>query len=401
MSTKIFIFALCFLFIIGCGQNEDSERTDRILMTAIESTDWPVQRRAIQELQGTLDHNPLSRKALIRYLFSSDVDPTWDLLEITKVLARAEQPPVSELMNAFRSGNSSYENLEKLLVVLGRMGPNAKPAVPFLLEQFDKHREDPEIEGSIRVVLANIGYESNENLATILSDIRNRTDTGKAEVRMMALVGAEEWVNDEIIEELVKWLDLQDESEEPAFAAIALGSLGQRAKPAAANLKKLVEFVWQDEYYCTYRIIYGLSLAKIDPPKSGEALRGVLKYMGSEYFGNHTDFAAMAMVDSLIDTHIIKEIVKALDHRDPAVVGGATWMLLGIGLDAREYTPKVLKILKENPDEDLREVSARALGYMADPHDIPTLEAILKKEQSEFVRDEITDTIRIIRLEEE
>jgi len=38
---------------------------------------------------------------------------------------------------------------------------------------------------------------------------------------------------------------------------------------------------------------------------------------------------------------------------------------------------------------------------LADVRDLPTLQAILGKEQSEFVRDEIVDTMRIIRLEEE
>jgi len=98
---------------------------------------------------------------------------------------------------------------------------------------------------------------------------------------------------------------------------------------------------------------------------------------------------------------MMKEIIKMLDSRDPKVVTGVLWVLLAIGYDAREYAPDVLKILKTNPDEDLREVAAQTLAFLAEPRDIPELESIIKKEESEFVREEIVKAIRIIRLEPE
>jgi hypothetical protein len=59
-----------------------------------------------------------------------------------------------------------------------------------------------------------------------------------------------------------------------------------------------------------------------------------------------------------------------------------------------------MNILKQSPEEDLRELGARALAYMADPCDIPQLQSIAEREQSEFVRNEIMEAIRILRLEE-
>ena len=411
MSTKSLAFVLCLVLILGCSQNEVSVGRFQKLTKAIKGQDAFVRFRAIPELGQIAEHNTAAQKLLIRHLFSEEIDPDADgeFFDVVKALSRSDSSTTIRLIKAYQDFKPVSQNLKRLLFVLGRMGPKAKAAVPFLLEQLEKHRQDPEIEGSIRVVLANIGYKSDENLATILSDIRKRTERGKSEILMITLAGPRDWLRGDITKEFRTCLNESYESDEVLevhLLSIILSVIGEIDNSTAKRLDVFLKAQCKAEGgdYIDIRCLYfGFVLAKADPTKADETLRTALKYLALVSPGHGVYAADILIGDILIasERNMMKELVKTLDDSDPNVVTGAMWMLFGLGLDAKEYSPKVLKILKENPDEDLREIAALSLSTLADVRDLPTLQAILGKEQSEFVRDEIVDTMRIIRLEEE
>jgi hypothetical protein len=411
MKTRTFVLLLGMLFSLGC--NTDGISSDRYnkLVRGIKSKDWGLRLRAIQELGQLSKRSVSAQDILIQELFTEDFAPElFDIrfFEVVKALAQTNASTVKRLISAYEKRKSPPEKLERLLIVFGRMGPKAKPAVPFLLEQLQKNTGEPDVEGSIRVTLANVGYQSDEMVATILSDLRSTAERATAQMLMMSLSGENKWVNNQVVAELVKWVDgqrnlgewLQDHGMESSFAALALATCGEKGSPGAAPVAKATRYVWEEENYSTLRIIYGISLLKLNPSNLKEALTNVLRYMGSKDFGNHTDFSALAYVRFLMRPDIIEATGAALSQKDRNVVRGAMWMLFSTGLDGRQYAPAVAKILREDPDEDSRELAARALAYMADPGDIPAFQTMLEKEQSEFVRDEIIETIRILRLEE-
>jgi HEAT repeat protein len=417
MRIKVVILLSFFLFLIGCEKNGVEQSRRNKLIESLKSKDYSVRLRTIQELGLIVEDDLVVQKALIQHIYSSDVnsldiDPISEIYVIARIFKKIKEPLISDLVQAYKNSSKSEDDFKKLLMILGRIGPKAKEAIPFLQEQPDKYENEAEIAGAIRVVLANLGYKYDDNISTILSDIKNRNERGRGEIEMMALAGAGQWVTNEIISELESRLFadndirkfLDEHGEEPAFAAVAIGSLGKKAMTSVNNLNSLLNYVRTEEYYFTCRIIFGLPLAKVEAGKSEEnkALKEVLKYMGSEYFGNHTDFAALAWVDSLIDSQIIKETGNALENKDPEIIKGALWMLWWIGLDAQEYAPKVIEILKNSSDMETKAVAARAIGYIGSEKDIPQLEKILEKEEKDiftFVSHQIKESISILRLE--
>ncbi|MHC4573041.1 MAG: hypothetical protein ACYS76_02725 [Planctomycetota bacterium] len=203
MKTKGCVLFLWMLLFLGCDKADiSSERYDK-LVQAIETKDWELNLRAIHEL-GQVSKDSLSAQGiLIQELFSEDLAPElvdMRFFEVVNALAQTNASTVKKLISAYEQRKSPAENLERLLFVLGRMGPKAKPAVPFLLEQLEKHRNNPDMETFIRIVLANAGYESSENIGQILSALRNGAETGRyAALQTLAFVGPGQWVRGEAV----------------------------------------------------------------------------------------------------------------------------------------------------------------------------------------------------------
>jgi len=409
--ARLVLLLVCVSCSSGCTRGQVHIERQKKIWEAVESNDWLVRVRAIQELGEIVEHNAPAQELLIEQLLTDGPAADADCFDVVRVLSRMEPTAIEQIINAYESHKSTeeklkrLEKLKKLLYVLGRMGAKAKPAIPFLSKELEQNQADPVIEGCIRVVLANVGWDSSENFGVIHADIQNRTERGEAEIWMMSLSGPQKWVSDGLAKELPGWFNqsFTARNDEPVLAMVLSSSLGiidaDTQNRLAAFLKKECEKEGCDEY-CMW---FGFSLAKSNPIKARNALRPALRCVAYAMPGDSFWFLNVMVGDILIgsDQRMMKELIGMLDSRDPKVVTGVLWVLLAIGYDAREYAPDVLKILKTNPDEDLREVAAQTLAFLAEPRDIPELESIIKKEESEFVRDEIVKAIRIIRLEEQ
>jgi len=314
-----------------------------------------------------------------------------------------EPAVVEKIVSRYQDEKKREEKLERLLYVLGRMGLKAKPAILFLLKELEQNQEDPVIEGYIRVVLANVGWNSSENFGVIHADIQNRTERGEAEIWMMSLAGPQKWVSDDLAKELLGWFNQSFTGRRAPPLDILVSALGIIDADTQNRLAAFLKIECEKEGCDEVCMWFGFSLAKSNPMKARDALRPALRCVAYAMPGDSFRALNVLVGDILIgsDQRMMKELIGMLDSRDPKVVTGVLWVLLAIGYDAREYAPDVLKILKANPDEDLREVAAQTLAFLAEPRDIPELESIIKKEESEFVRDEIVKAIRIIRLEPE
>jgi len=415
MNTKTILLSL-LVFVSAPAFAKDFLKPERVekLMRAVDSKDIEIRGRAIRELGQAARGNKVAQKLLVDELFKEETSVEWSF-DIVKGLSRSDSDIVKKIIERCGDSNSvvGQRNLVKALFVFGRMGPKAKDSIPFILEQLAKHKENPKIEGYIRIVLANAGYESDENLKIITADINNKTERGMAEIVQMARCGAGEWVTDEVIRGLVRWLDFDDDVDQKTYlnkcelyseVSLSLASIGPKAQNAQDIVKKHIKYASVLEVKCSAMIIYDITLARVAPQETDEALEGIMRCTDSpycEWFDHSTGY--MIYISSYLwDANIMTFAGKYLEeNKEPALLCGAIRMLWwNIGADTQKYVPGVITILKENLDERCRETAADSLGGMADPCDIPQLESAFKKEKSEAVRGKITETIRIIRLEE-
>ncbi|MCX5637336.1 MAG: HEAT repeat domain-containing protein [Planctomycetota bacterium] len=405
MDTRFVILLVCVSCFSGCAQGQGNIERQKKIREAVECNDGRVRIRAIQELGEIVEHNIPAQELLMERLFANDRGVEVDLFDVVRVLARAEPAVVEKIVNRYQNEEKKEEKLKRLLYVLGRMGPKAKPAIPFLLKELERNQADPVMEGCIRTALANVGWDSSENFVMIHADIQNHTERGEAEIWMMSLAGPQKWMSDDLAKELLGWSNqsFTERRDEPILAIILLSALGKIDADTQNRLAAFLKTECEKEGCDEVCMWFGFSLAKSNPMKAQDALRPALRCVAYAMPGDSFWFLNVLVGDILIgsDQRMRKELIKMLDSPDPKVVTGVLWVLLAIGYDAREYAPDVLKILKTNPDEDLREVASQTLAFLAEPRDIPELESIIKKEESEFVRDEIVKAIRIIRLEEQ
>jgi hypothetical protein len=392
---------------------ESSETAEQYspLADLLKGRDLKSKVRVLEELGFVIDLNDPTGtiEQLIRISSSnqSEMYVNAQSTRVARILSRAGPSCTERIIARYETSSKGTGDFERLLRVLGYMGYKANSAVPFLLKQLDETKDAPESLGAIRVVLANVGYESKGNTDMIISEISKGSKQGNAAVTTMAGSGAA-WANEQIIKALVDQL-LEDKVSEwqydnsgkSGFAALALASTGSKGEIAQGPLDRLFTQVQKDEDLGTLLMVYGLSLAKVSSSNSDKPLRKVLKYMGSEDFGNHTDWHMLRFARYLITPDIIEQIGEMLKDKNRKVVCGAVRMLGFIGFEGHRYAPSLLNILERNKDEELRESAAEALGYVAEPNFITALRAVLEKEKSEFVREEIAKAIRIIRLEDD
>jgi hypothetical protein len=448
MTYRIILIA-CFGWCWCAGATSASEnippkRLSR-LEKAMESLDSNLHKRALDELGWAVAENETAQRILIDQLFTKSV---WWIQEEVAALSRGDERVALKVMAACEDPNVSdrESRLENALVLWGRMQLKARAVAPYLLQQLPRYSADPNMEGHLRVVLANVGYPSDENLSIILSDLKHRTSRGCAEIVEMARCGAGAWVTDEIIAALIPWLEVKDVNEEEteidtyADVSLVLASLGTRAYSAEKYLKKHLNYeahgkkLRQEEYNSLKKndsksldslenrhagydangpkdvdkvvewpvvIIYNLALARIGPNEAPTALKNILSYW--YHCPNKGHIAANALDSSkyLFDANLIAVIGKYLDDPNTGVAATAAEILDQIGSDARRFKSNVLRTLKTSPHEKVREASAGALATLADPVDIPALQEALQQEKSENVQNQIKEAIRIIRLEEQ
>jgi len=365
----------------GSQNNEQDKLTQKArrekLIAALESENWVVRRRAVLELSADNNFDSDTPKILLKYMLSAfarvENIPQEELI-IFDVIMTITQPSsrnavLPDILKALESRSSEPKIFLYLLLSLGRMGKTAKEAIPYLEKKLGDSKTDAGIKDIIRVVLANIGYESKDNLSAILKAINSEGPTSLAILSTLGFTGSCDWVTSEMTAELTKMLDKPD-SDMAAFGAIVLGILGKKASSASEKLAKAQKASMESENYSSAFIIYGFALAKINPEKKEEALDAVFKKLGPYGFGNHTDWPAMFMVaESLIDKDIINQIIQIISKSDAELLPGAMSMLGVIGYRAKDVTPQLLKIIsnfngKQEPESQrkITELAAQTLG---------------------------------------
>jgi len=433
---KIYLILLqcLILSISGCHTKKEtaSDRYNK-LIAAIEG-DHLLAIRAIQELGVNFSNDQKAQERLIKHLFSDRVDrDSWEFYVVVNSLLKTNQSLTEKLLEQYSLKEEEGVYLEKLLFILGRLGLKAKEAVPFLLEQLEKYKGDNETEGAIRIVLANAGFRSEDNLKVIMEDINNQNERAKAEIEMLAFTGSDEWFDESFIKEFNQWLaqsmDKYDKEETPlpideiSNLSMILGRLHSIDSTVEARMKNFIQTkckTQDDEFLYDVGtcLSYMFLLAKSNNENSKVFLGPALRYMS--YVSPSRQGIGKIVADYIIgsDKELLREISAKLEDDDPEVVRGALWVFLYKGLEAKEYKQDILELLNHidrkipvnvlnDPNcsrilttyADIKRTTADALAFLAEPSDIHTLEDLLKNKIFEDVKEEIKNTIRILKLE--
>ena len=125
---------------------------------------------------------------------------------------------------------------------LGRMGPDAKAAVPELRRILEDRRQDDEHQILIRTVLAAIGWTDADNEAKLSQGLRTRSKEGQTVVGSLAVIGAQHWPGKGSLGLLSPWFEGKP-NEESAMAALALASFGTNAASTATDIQQCLGHV--------------------------------------------------------------------------------------------------------------------------------------------------------------
>ena len=221
---------------------------------------------------------------------------------------------------------------------------------------------------------------------------------------MMAAIQAREWVTTDMIDELSKCFT-QDPTDVSIAAAMALGAMGEQAASAANVLLAAAQLEFDGErvallnrldrmdrgLYLEVGAVYATCLGRVDPQRGKALFRTALKHVerGDIWF----------LSDTVIDAGMVGWLVEALRDRDRDVVWHAMEMAGSVGLPATQATDRLIEIAGSHRDAAFRSAAAMNLAFLAWPHHVPKLRALMQRERSKDVRYWLARTIRAIDLE--
>jgi len=403
MMVKLFscLFLSLFLWSTCISSNaEVGSKRNQLLLKAIQSKDYDLRCRAIDELSGCIETEPNAQRILVERLFSKKDD--LEQVVIIETLSTGDTNTVNLLMKQMKGYSNSPEKFEKGLFVLGRMGKRAETAQKFLLDAFKQFDKDTQTQGAIRTVLANIGYNVKDATMLISKDIANRNELAFGEIQMLSLIKADSWVTENIVNQMVAWLSENPEMPQSDMLAVGLGAIGGKAKNAGSVLTKLARSSCSEQDVQPRSIWLTFALLRVDPNSNPDLTKCALKCLARNSPGYTPIVTKYWVSDILIgtDPNILKKLLPMLQDKDAGVVSGALRMFEALGTKAQPYSQHIFKTLREYPKEEIRSLAAETLSFVAAPDQIAQLEDALKSEKDESVQDELRKSIRIVSLEE-
>jgi len=375
------------------------------LITIIKGGDFFELQRAAEELSviGELDMS--ARRALLELITrGAKGSIAFQTRRLPDALAAGGKAGVPDVVEALKSAEVSEREWQCLVAVLGRFGPPAKDAIPFLRKKLGDPHVTARAKASMRVVLANVGEASNENLRRILSDLRTPESCIHV-VDTMISVRPGSWVTEEIIQELRKPFSTLTSKDRhgPVYDyleryALLLGLVGEKAIAAASTLERAQKTAMAEN--SAVAVTFTLALARVTPREQDAVLRRLFtKRPRLLYDLDHTTIAVLSE-DSyvLMDPQLSKCLARMLGDPARDVAEGAARMLWWGGLSGEAGFRSVLQYARGKAETSRRAAAASVLGRIARFSRLPELEAALKDEKAEEVRKQLKRAIDDIRL---
>lgn len=365
------------------------------LLRSLGAINQKYRTRAIHELGKANLNDDEVLAALVKYALEVD---DFRVGPVIPILASKGTKIVPFVVGALRQTSLSRSARTALMCSLGRMGPDAKAVINDLRSLLADPQQTEESRLLTRVALATIGWEDKENQSWLLENLLTRTNTHPSVAAILTSTGAGYWPGEILLDRLAPSFNGRP-SEESAFAATALATLGTNAAPAASQIQQCLDNV--DQNWSTLRILYGTSLARLHTPGSAaqkQAYRQMLKYLGRA--DNHTDWAALFLVaHSLVDTNLAEQTIDLLDDSEALVSQGAVRMLTELATPSSRASRGLMTVLlKSKPGSRFRTEAASCLGFVLPYFEIGLLEQAIASEPDQNLAGELRSSPDIVSL---
>ena len=362
------------------AQPVQTEREKLLIQTMKDPKSLSI--RAAAELSMLAKTSRAARTSLIANLFAQQ--NTFVAILWEPVARNCEAGWIPELQSQYTSVPGENK-LGTLLYLLGSMGQNASSAIGFLNAQLVLPATTPAEAAAMRVVLAEIGDRSKENIAAIEKELSHGSDASQATVICLMAFGRD-WCTAEMIRGMVWLLGKNQDADIYLILALgnqngkadgAIGVVSDRLRTAEATLHSGDGGDVPSVFACR------LALAQMDSKQQELHLSKAMEVIGSDKFSDHPHAAAVWAAQRQLG-HLRASILQMLDSKNQDVQTGVAFSLAVIGAPQKQLAEKLLKILSQPPTEQnerLRQRVAAALTIAAEESQLPQVEAAWQREQ--------------------
>jgi hypothetical protein len=313
---------------------------------------------------------------------------------VIDVLANCQAEVIPEICRLIRSNATKNGTRRLLLAVLGRVGQPAEAAVPELTKLLDDPQTLPSITRVTRVVLASIGWKSNDNLPAVRAALDEACD----EVAWtIAATRSVNWLTDGMIDALVDHVMFNRD-----IIATAVGLVGERASSPKAETK--LENARQRciALQMAGQITNALALARIAPKRRKAILLDVCKNFNfKETSIESWVLVAHACPFILINTDMANHLVAlAVDETSGEACERALTLLYLSGISGpmpKSITYPIIRAVQGNGNETKQVKMAVVLSQIAAFSTVNDLEAAAAVSKEGNVKEELSTVVRFIR----
>ena len=371
---------------------------DELLRHLRSSGSSPHISRAIIEVGLLIDTDlELQQELVRRYLTAGE---TMLGMEMLIVLSHSRTLRPSVVIEAYAgTTNDRVSALWSACLLLAGLPDEDGEAALFMRGVLESEELSEETEVLVRAALANVGHRDGDNVATIKAHLAKQTDAGCGAMEVIALCGAGEWVDDEVIALLKEYLSASGEVEDKqAMAAIALGAIGPRAASAKAALEQRLtrRRRFRSDDNANELFVYYMALAQIDPARSRNHLRAAFRTIMAGF--SRTSNACMLYASLTMDDEMVERVIGLIDDRSDLVAKGALRQLYNMPFSARHAVPRVLEVLQSRRSEQVRGDAAYVLVVLGDTSLVPRLREI--GERTPDTLSELEYTISVLTFDE-
>lgn len=330
--------------------------------------------RAIAELSVLARTSPAARNALIATLLRQD--GSWAMIYWQKAAENCDATWIGPMLEQYSKAAGQFK-LETLLYLLGSLGRDGAPAMGFLKDRL--RTASAEDAAATRVVLAEIGDRSAENLAIIESNLA-RNDRVRSVTAVWLMAFGSSWTTPKMIGSLTAQLAATS-TDDVIPAVLALGNQKDKARGAADKLAALIKRAEADDVPMLFTC--RLALAQIQKEQRDTHLTKAMEIVGSDKFSNHPHMAAVFAAQRQLG-RLRPDVVRLLDSTNMDVQAGAIYCMGVVALPQAELAIKLLKILDQPPTEQnerLRHRAAEVLAAVAEVPQLPQIEAARRRER--------------------